>query len=207
MNTRNVKYIRSCLVCKRSISSVINSISFCSDECRTKKGVNVSVVSINKRRDRVNGKKVIKGKSWKKHRVKALLKENQNLRNEIIDLKNDKERFEQKKEYKIECDFYLSKEWRELRYKAIIIYKRMCFCCGATNKQIHVDHIKPRSKYPELELDLNNLQLLCVDCNLGKSNKDETDWRKNSPTYKKEKTKSKTKTEAKINDGLALPDF
>ena len=51
--------------------------------------------------------------------------------------------------------------------------------CGASGKQtvLHVDHIKPRSKYPELALDPNNLQVLCKDCNLGKSNLYNTDWR------------------------------
>jgi 5-methylcytosine-specific restriction endonuclease McrA len=42
---------------------------------------------------------------------------------------------------------------------------------------IHIDHILPRSKYPELSLVFDNLQVLCESCNLGKSNKDETDWR------------------------------
>lgn len=42
---------------------------------------------------------------------------------------------------------------------------------------MHVDHIKPRSKYPALELVLSNLQVLCEDCNLGKLAHDETDWR------------------------------
>jgi hypothetical protein len=51
--------------------------------------------------------------------------------------------------------------------------------CGVTavSVQIHVDHIKPRSSYPELELDIKNLQVLCRDCNLGKSNTCETDLR------------------------------
>lgn len=40
-----------------------------------------------------------------------------------------------------------------------------------------MDHIKPRSKYPHLELVFNNLQILCKNCNQGKSNIDETDWR------------------------------
>ena len=40
-----------------------------------------------------------------------------------------------------------------------------------------VDHIKPRSRYPALELTLTNLQVLCNDCNMGKSNDDETDFR------------------------------
>lgn len=42
---------------------------------------------------------------------------------------------------------------------------------------MHVDHIKPRSKYPELELEFTNLQILCADCNLGKRNHDSIDWR------------------------------
>ena len=70
--------------------------------------------------------------------------------------------------------------WPKLR---AIILKRdhgRCRCCGATAKhgvRLHVDHIKPRSKYPELALDGDNLQVLCEICNLSKSNKDETDWR------------------------------
>ena len=47
------------------------------------------------------------------------------------------------------------------------------------NVELHVDHIKPRSKHPELELDINNLQILCKDCNLGKSNTDSIDYRFN----------------------------
>jgi 5-methylcytosine-specific restriction endonuclease McrA len=42
---------------------------------------------------------------------------------------------------------------------------------------MHVDHIKPRSKYPALELAEDNLQVLCELCNIGKSNTNETDWR------------------------------
>lgn len=75
--------------------------------------------------------------------------------------------------------FYESKEWRALRYEALKKYGRQCLCCGGTPPDVvlHVDHIKPRSKYPELELDINNLQILCKDCNLGKSNTDCIDYR------------------------------
>jgi len=76
--------------------------------------------------------------------------------------------------------FYESREWRELRYKALVSYGPICQCCGASRKNgsvIHVDHIKPRSKFPELQLVISNLQILCEECNLGKSNKDSTDWR------------------------------
>lgn len=78
-------------------------------------------------------------------------------------------------------DFYSSKEWRKIRYKVLRKYSGECMCCGRSKKLhgivIHVDHVKPRSKYPHLALDFKNLQLLCEDCNLGKSNIDETDWR------------------------------
>jgi len=76
-------------------------------------------------------------------------------------------------------DFYTSKEWRRLRYRVLIDNGRMCQCCGARPPKavLHVDHIKPRSIYPELELDYNNLQVLCEECNIGKSNLDKTDLR------------------------------
>jgi len=76
--------------------------------------------------------------------------------------------------------FFDSKEWRELRYKAILKYGRKCACCGATPDSgaiIQVDHVKPRSKYPSLALDIGNLQVLCKDCNLGKGAWDSTDFR------------------------------
>lgn len=76
--------------------------------------------------------------------------------------------------------FYDSDEWRRVRYEALRLHGGKCCLCGVTAHQgaeLHVDHIKPRSLFPELELDVNNLQVLCRDCNLGKSNLDDTDWR------------------------------
>lgn len=83
-----------------------------------------------------------------------------------------------KKEEESVKDFYESRPWRELRYKAILKSKGICGACKESRGPYHADHIKPRSKYPELELDENNLQVLCADCNIGKGNWDETDWRK-----------------------------
>ena len=78
-------------------------------------------------------------------------------------------------------EFYRTKEWLQLRVRVLEKYECKCMMCGQSPKEhgvvIHVDHIKPRSKYPELALEFNNLQLLCEDCNVGKSNKYETDWR------------------------------
>ena len=76
-------------------------------------------------------------------------------------------------------NFYKSRAWHELRYRIFNKYGHRCQKCGADQSQstLHVDHIKPRSKYPQLELDPNNLQVLCEGCNLGKSNKHEDDYR------------------------------
>jgi len=73
--------------------------------------------------------------------------------------------------------FYRSRKWLALRYEFLKISNAICDCCGATNQELHVDHIKPRSKYPALALDIGNLQVLCRACNKGKGNRDETDWR------------------------------
>lgn len=80
---------------------------------------------------------------------------------------------------KAEPSFYNSRAWRTLRYQALCMYGGKCQCCGATAETaiLHVDHIKPRSKHPELELEITNLQVLCETCNMGKSNRDSTDWR------------------------------
>lgn len=78
-------------------------------------------------------------------------------------------------------EFYLCKAWRKLRYQALKIHGASCQCCGgtaiSTRRPLHVDHIKPRFKFPELELELSNLQVLCEDCNMGKGGQDQTDWR------------------------------
>lgn len=81
---------------------------------------------------------------------------------------------------KVVRDFYMSPAWRSMRYEALRLNDGRCELCGASKHDgvsLHVDHIMPRSKWPRLELELSNLQVLCVDCNMGKSNRDNTDWR------------------------------
>jgi len=77
--------------------------------------------------------------------------------------------------------FYQSEAWREARYKALRHSDGRCQLCGRSKRAdgviLHVDHIKPRSRFPELALDVANLQVLCEDCNLGKGNSDTVDWR------------------------------
>ena len=76
--------------------------------------------------------------------------------------------------------FYDSDRWKELRYRVLKLNDGRCECCGRGKEQgviLHVDHIKPRSRYPHLEWNITNLQVLCEDCNLGKRAWDETDWR------------------------------
>ena len=76
--------------------------------------------------------------------------------------------------------FLESFEWRRLRMEALKKYSPRCMCCGATPKDgavMNVDHIKPRKLFPNLALDINNLQILCHECNHGKGNWDQTDWR------------------------------
>ncbi len=84
------------------------------------------------------------------------------------------------KKYQTSEEFYKSKKWRELRYIALSNSEGSCNLCGASAKdgvQLHVDHIEPRSIKPKLQYELDNLQVLCMDCNLGKSNFDSKDWR------------------------------
>lgn len=76
--------------------------------------------------------------------------------------------------------FYACDAWRQVRYQALRRSQGVCECCYAApspGRPLHVDHIKPRSKFPALQLDVSNLQVLCLDCNLGKGNRDDTDWR------------------------------
>lgn len=77
-------------------------------------------------------------------------------------------------------EFLESFEWRKVRMQAIKKYGARCMCCGATPQTgatINVDHIKPRKIFPELALNIDNLQILCHECNHGKGNWDMTDWR------------------------------
>jgi 5-methylcytosine-specific restriction endonuclease McrA len=85
--------------------------------------------------------------------------------------------------------FLESYEWRRVRMQALKRYGPRCQCCGATPADgavMNVDHIKPRRLFPALALDIENLQILCHECNHGKGNWDMTDWRTAEPTEEPE---------------------
>lgn len=73
--------------------------------------------------------------------------------------------------------FYDSDKWLRIKRKILLMYGTRCMKCGVMGVEMHVDHIKPRSKYPDLELAPFNLQVLCKGCNINKSNYDTTDYR------------------------------
>jgi ATP adenylyltransferase len=64
-----------------------------------------------------------------------------------------------------------------LRYQVLKAAGGKCELCGVSAKEavLHVDHIQPRSKGGKNTVE--NLQCLCEQCNLGKSNRDDTDFR------------------------------
>lgn len=83
------------------------------------------------------------------------------------------------------ADFLSSFAWRKVRMDVLERRGRRCECCGATPADgktvVHVDHIKPRKFFPHLALDIDNLQVLCSECNHGKGNFYQTDWRSEVP--------------------------
>jgi len=67
--------------------------------------------------------------------------------------------------------FYASSEWRLVREQVIQEQGRVCQECRrriTDDYDLTVDHIKPRSIFPELALDKSNLQVLCRRCNSAK---------------------------------------
>lgn len=87
----------------------------------------------------------------------------------------NKQKFKRNKRF----NFYKSNRWCRLRAKAFQLYGAVCMKCHAVRAEadMQVDHIKPRSKYPSLQYNLDNLQILCQPCNQEKSNLNCNDYR------------------------------
>ena len=125
---------------------------YSNSQCTTKEYYNGIVVQYRKTKE----KKLIKPEGYNQNSKKS---ENVNIEN-----------------------FYETWAWKDIRYQAIKKHGRRCMnCVQSPNKEnkvvLHVDHIKPVRKYPELALNIDNLQVLCNDCNQGKGYWDETDFR------------------------------
>jgi 5-methylcytosine-specific restriction endonuclease McrA len=71
---------------------------------------------------------------------------------------------------------YTSSEWNKAKRFIFSKYGEICLRCGS-KENIHLDHIKPYSLFPELSLDLDNLQPLCQSCNSSKGNRRTVDYR------------------------------
>jgi hypothetical protein len=61
-------------------------------------------------------------------------------------------------------DFYRSTDWKKVRSRTLNEHENICVKCYSET-DITVDHIKPRSLYPELALEYSNTQVLCRSCN------------------------------------------
>ncbi len=71
--------------------------------------------------------------------------------------------------------FYGSPEWLALRETVIKDEGRVCSQCHRTIRHdydVTVDHKLPRTKYPELALRRDNLQILCRRCNSRKGDRE-----------------------------------
>ena len=93
----------------------------------------------------------------------------------VLDFYKDKSNNEVANLIKTDSDFMRSEEWFVLKAKTIAKYGCTCMKCKKTIQswmQINVDHVKPRKYYPSLQNDINNLQILCSNCNKEKGNKD-----------------------------------
>lgn len=86
--------------------------------------------------------------------------------------------YEQNKERKKQLN---SKRWKSLRERIIKRDGGMCNRCWVQlnlieNNNLQVHHIKPRSEYPELMYDPDNLITVCKTCNLELGTSGKLDW-------------------------------
>lgn len=161
-------------VCSRDCFSKLPEPSEAAKHPRSLVRVDLKKKRVEFKKSDNSTKKFQTKKQKRKRRIAELVRHNAALLNEISELRRQ---VVIKKAPTSQNSFYLSYEWRRVRYEAIKKYGRACMACGNTTGPAHVDHIKPRSKFPELELDIANLQILCEACNMGKSNKFSDDWR------------------------------
>jgi len=78
-------------------------------------------------------------------------------------------------------DGYYNQRWQRLRSEVLEVYGPVCALCGRDYRThgvvLHGDHIIPKSQRPDIALYFSNIQVLCEDCNMGKSYYYTTDHR------------------------------
>ena len=67
--------------------------------------------------------------------------------------------------------------WRKLQQKILLRDKHTCYVCGGV--AVAVDHLQPKSKFPELMWDEDNLKAICIKHNSSKGAKVNTHSRMN----------------------------
>lgn len=100
--------------------------------------------------------------------------------------------------FKERSAFYSSNEWSEIKKKVFWNNPPRCSRCHSSydiNNPLQVDHKVPLWKAWNRRLDINNLQILCMKCNLKKGGMTDDEFKnrkkikrfKNSSKYKKYK--------------------
>jgi hypothetical protein len=68
-----------------------------------------------------------------------------------------------KKSFFLSHQFLDSREWLWVRRRALERADYRCESPGCTEREfLEVNHVRPRKYYPELSLDLGNLEVLCA---------------------------------------------
>lgn len=73
-----------------------------------------------------------------------------------------------------------SRTSKKFRYLVLSRSNGRCCLCGRSASDgavLQIDHIKSKFRFPELAKDPSNYQTLCQECNVGKGELDDTDWR------------------------------
>ena len=107
--------------------------------------------------------------------VRELLQATKRVDQSLLRLQERAAQIQQKYDPRVEFDRWKQtldgRKWKRQQYR------RQGGHCVTCQKQIslkgsHIDHIKPLSRYPSIAIDPDNLQILCADCNLRKSNRE-----------------------------------
>ncbi len=103
--------------------------------------------------------------------------------------------------------FKLLELHEEVRAGVYNRYKNTCAACGKQPKRkggLHIDHIRPVSRYPELEYVDYNLQLLCAACNRHKHDYDGDDWKEvtlaRARATRRKKAKARKQRDSSLDD-------